>query len=361
MTSRSREDDDPSWICEVGSEWMTRRRTPGVAAAAAAADDDDEERGISELGLQWMSTRPSLRKTNGCRSASETRKRFQGGNLDQGQRWASRTDHPQPNLKHRAWKDGEVEHGNGISELGSAWTMRRTHHSNGNGSSAESVAELGSELLQRKRTYVEEELDDDSWVADVGYRWVDRQRNSKNHKWSQSQTCRRSEVQKSAWVCELGSQWMSRRKEGGEEALNGRTLLSDPSSLLHMSGKRRKDDDDWISHVGADWMRGKKSTRDQCIALLDPQWDDTRRKLQFATPRRGCTRFETGEYRHVTGLETGEFGHVEGSEFFHAPERSGSGSLGGQEPDVEGLGSSFGEFKRPAMFSPFDSGSNSYC
>jgi hypothetical protein len=64
---------------------------------------------------------------------------------------------------------------------------------------------------------------------------------------------------------------MSRRKEGGEEALNGRTLLSDPSSMLHMSGKRRKDDDDWISQVGADWMHGKKSTRDQCIALLDPQ------------------------------------------------------------------------------------------
>jgi hypothetical protein len=272
MTRRSREDDDPSWICEVGSEWMTRRRTPGVAAAAAAAaDDDDEERGISELGLQWMSTRPSLRKTNGCRSASETRKRFQGRNLDQGQRWASRTDHPQLNLKYRAWKDGEVEHGNGISELGSAWTKRRTHHSIGNGSFAESVAELGSELLQRKQTCVEEELDDDSWVADVGYRWVNRQRNSKNHKWSQSQMCRRSELQKSPWVCELGFQWMSRRKEGGEEALNGRTLLSDPSSLLHMSGKRRKDDDDWISQVGADWMRGKKSTRDQCIALLDPQ------------------------------------------------------------------------------------------
>jgi hypothetical protein len=37
---------------------------------------------------------------------------------------------------------------------------------------------------------------------------------------------------------------MNKRKEGGEEALNGRTLLSNPSSLLHMSGKRRKDDDD---------------------------------------------------------------------------------------------------------------------
>jgi hypothetical protein len=107
-------------------------------------------------------------------------------------------------------------------------------------------------------------------------------------------------------------------------------------------------------------MRGKKSTRDQCIALLDPQWDDTRRKLQFATPIRGCTRFETGEYRHVTGLETGEYRHVKGLEFFHAPKRSGSESLAGQEPDVKGLGSRFGEFKRPDMFSPFDSGKISY-
>ncbi len=178
--------------------------------------------------------------------------------MDQGQQWASRTDHPQPNMKYRAWKDGEVEHGNEISELGSAWKKRRTDHSNENGSFVESAVKLGSELLQRKRTYVEEELDDDSWVADVGYKWVNRQKNSKNHKRSQSQMCRRSKLQKFAWVCELGFQWMSRRKKGGEEALNGRTLLSNPSSLLHMSGKRRKDDDDWISQVGVDWMRGKK-------------------------------------------------------------------------------------------------------
>ncbi|CAM6036316.1 unnamed protein product [Sphagnum compactum] len=336
MKKRSRE-DDASWICDLGSEWMSKRRK-------ISRVDDEDGGGISEVGLQWMSSRPSLRKANGCsRSASDASKSLlPAQNLDHGERWrCSRTESRQ-NVKTRVWKkqqqqEEEEEDGNWISDMGSAWMQRRKRHSTGNGS----IAELGSELMQRKRTYADDALDDDSWVADVGYRWMSRQRKSRNH--NRNQMCR-SELEESAWICELGFQWMSRRKE--REALNG-AWLSDLSSL-YMSRKKSGQDDNWISELGADWMSRKKSIRDdEFMAVLDPEWDP-RRKLEFGTPNQGHTGLQNGKSRHFEGLES-----------FNASRRSGFEGIGASGAHVEGLGSSSVEFRRPAMYVSLDSASSS--
>jgi hypothetical protein len=95
MKKRSRE-DDASWICDLGSEWMSKRRK-------ISRVDDEDGGGISEVGLQWMSSRPSLRKANGCsRSASDASKSLlPAQNLDHGERWrCSRTESRQ-NVKTR--------------------------------------------------------------------------------------------------------------------------------------------------------------------------------------------------------------------------------------------------------------------
>lgn len=225
-------------IAELGLKWSSKRRPP-------ATDD----KGLSSLGYNFMSSRPSARKS---RLSSQRGTNFptNGDTRD----FIRNVEQQTPEVE-----DEDDTEGDWISQLAAKYMTRKKLYA-----ARSPLTDCSAHFSPREH---ELELDnelDNSWIADYGMEWMKRRCQTRKVQYK---------VQGDAWLCELGFQWMSKVRER-ERATE--VWLSDLSSQ-YMS-RRKRDLDRGIEELALTTYRNFTQSRDSHEP--NSPWE-TRRKLQY--------------------------------------------------------------------------------